>query len=394
MKLVNARRKNTIKAKHNFNKILLVANTGWYLYNFRLPLAQHLRTLGVEVVFISPWDVYVEKIQAEGFLWIELDMIRRSTNPFLELYAIFRLIIIYLQEKPSAVHHFTIKCVLYGGIAAKLVGVPAVINAITGLGYIFINKDLKATILRPLLKPLYRFVLRAETGRVIFQNQDDIATLAKLNLISPKRTILIRSSGVDTKRFSPYYTHKKHQKPIVLLAARLIGEKGIYEYVEAAAILKNRGCKAIFQIAGGLYFGNPSAIAEDIAKQWCNQGLIDWLGHVDNMEEVIGASTIVVLPSYREGVPKILLEAAAMCKPLVATDVPGCRDVVEHGINGYLVPVKDAHRLADAIERLLKNPELCQKMGKLGREKVIGKFNVNDVVQKTVQVYQDMGLFS
>ncbi len=385
---------NTIPS--DSKKILLVANTGWYLYNFRLPLAQYLRNRGIQVVFVSPWDEYVEKIQEEGFWWIEFELIRRSTNPFLELYSIFRLILIYLVEKPSIVHHFTIKCVLYGSIAARLAGVKSVVNAITGLGYIFINRDLKAIILRRLLKPLYRFVLKAKRGKVIFQNTDDLNTLKRLKLVSPEYSVLIRSSGVDSQRFAPCTSSLENsQIPTVLLASRLIADKGIYEYVEASRKLKSKGYKVRFLVAGALYPGNPSAIYQDTLKQWCNEGLIDWLGHIDRMENTIALSDIVVLPSHGgEGVPKILLEGAAMGKPLIATDVPGCRDVIDSGKNGFLVPVKNSIKLANAIERLLKNPELCQKMGMAGREKVVKDFDVNDVIHQTAQVYQEMGIFS
>lgn len=382
-------------AKKN-TKILLVANTGWYLYNFRLSLAQYLKACGTQVVFVSPWDEYVEKLQAEGFWWIELDLIRRSTNPFSEIYTIIRLILIYLVEKPSAVHHFTVKCVLYGTIAAQVIGVPCIVNAITGLGYIFLNKNLKGRVLRLLLQPLYRWVLRAKKSRVIFQNSDDLNMLKKFKLVDPELSVLIRSSGVDTQRFQPRPNSlDKPQTPVVLLAARMIADKGIYEYVEAVTLLKAKGCEAQFQIAGSLYPGNPSAIAEEQLQQWCTQGLVKWLGHMDQMENVIAPSSIVVLPSHGgEGVPKILLEAAAMGKPLVATDVPGCRDVVENGINGFLVPVKDAGKLAHAIENLLKDTKLCHRMGIAGREKVIKDFNVTDVIQQTAQVYENMGVFS
>jgi len=374
-------------------KILLVANTGWNLYNFRLPLARFLRLQGVEVVLVSPKDAYVEKLQSEGFRWIELRLSRYSINPLVELWAIGHLIGIYFHEKPFAVHHFTVKCVLYGTVAAMFTGTRAVINAITGLGYIFNSTDRKAQILKPMIIFLFRQVLTEARVRVVFQNQDDLKVFANLKLIVPHRAVLIRSSGIDVKRFSPSSSNTNTSAtPVILLASRLITEKGVLEYVEAARILKNRGVCAKFWIVGAPDPGNSSSISQNTLDHWRKEEIVDLLGHVEQIEKLIAPSTVVVLPSHGEGVPRILLEAAAMGKPLVATDVPGCRDVIEHGKNGFLVPVKDAAQLANAIEVLLENPELCQTMGTVGRKKVLREFDVQEVIRKTVEVYELMGV--
>jgi glycosyltransferase involved in cell wall biosynthesis len=382
-----------VENKHSL-KILLVANTGWYLYNFRLPLARFLRRQGTEVVLVSPWDAYVERLQAEGFRWIELQLSRRSVNPLVELLTILHLTFIYLRERPSAVHHFTIKCVLYGTIAAGLSGTKAVVNAVTGLGYIFISNDLKARILRPVIRFLYRQLLTAKRVRVVFQNMDDLQAFAKGKLIVPDQTVVIKSSGVDVKRFSPRPSHPDAiPSPVVLFASRLLGDKGVIEFVQAARILKTKGYCATFQIAGAPDPGNPTAISEATLELWRNEGAVDLLGHTDKIENLIALSTIVVLPSHGgEGVPKILIEAGAMGKPLVATDVPGCRDVVNHGENGFLVPVKNARVLANAIEILLKDIQLCQAMGAAAREKVLREFDAQDVIRKTAKLYELMGV--
>lgn len=386
----------TAKKQINSKKILLIANTSWYLYNFRLPLARYLRDRGLEVIFVSPWDNYAERLTAEGFRWIRLNLIRRSVNPLVEIFTIWHLIGIYRRERPSAVHNFTIKCVLYGTIAAKLSGVRAVVNAVTGLGHIFIGTDWRAKILQPLIRILYKLVLGARRGRVVFQNMDDLRTFADLKLVIPDRTVLIRSSGVDTKRFSPRPSHPEdtHPTPIVLFASRLIAEKGINEYVEAARILKTRGWPATFKIAGALDPDNPSSINKTTLEEWRQEGAVDILGHLDDVEKLIALSTVVVLPSYREGTPRILLEAAAMGKPIVATDVPGCREVVEQGKNGCLVPAKNPVALANAIENLLKNPRLCRVMGMAGRKKVVREFDVREVTKQTAQVYEQLGVLA
>lgn len=383
----------TQKAQNREEKVLLVANTGWYLYNFRLPLAKALQKRGATVVLVSPWDHYVEKLQAEGFWWIELDLVRRSTNPFLELYCIFRLLLIYLVEKPDIVHHFTIKCVLYGTFAAKMSGVKSIVNAITGLGYVFINKGIKARLLRLLIQPLYFFVLNARKSQVVVQNEDDANLLVARKLVAPEKLTLIRSSGVDLHRFNPDILQQKDQSITVLLASRVVGDKGVYEYIEAARQLRDKGYPVRFKLAGALYSGNPTAISREELSAWVEDGLIEWLGHVDNIERVIATSDIVVLPSHGgEGVPKILIEAAAMAKPLIATDVPGCRDVIESGVTGFLVPAKESAPLASAIEKLLENSELRYSMGAAGREKVSQEFDVKMVIQKTLEVYKQMGM--
>ncbi|MEL7502729.1 MAG: glycosyltransferase family 4 protein [Cyanobacteria bacterium J06554_6] len=374
-------------------KILLVANTGWYLYNFRLPLAQALRQRGVEVVLVSPWDPYVDRLKAEGFWWIELDLIRHSTNPFLELYSVLRFLLIYWVQKPDLVHHFTIKCVLYGTFAAKLTGVGRVVNAITGLGYVFSSQGLKARLLRPLIKFLYFFVLRARRGRVIFQNADDQALLVNSRLVSPSKAILVPSSGVDLTRFQPRLSKPGGQPTTVLMAARVVGNKGVYEYVAAAQSLRSQAYPVTFNLAGGLYASNPTAISEAEVRDWEARSLIHWLGHIDDIEAAIAEADIVVLPSHGgEGVPRILLEAAAMAKPLIATDVPGCRDVIVPGRNGFLVPVGEVKPLTDAIQLLLDDPELRQRFGQVGREQVATEFDVNGVVKKTLEVYEQMGV--
>lgn len=373
-------------------KILLVANTGWYLYNFRLPLARFLRSQGVEPVMVSPRDAYIERLQSEGFRWVEFALNRRSRNPARELLVVARLIRIYRAEQPDAVHHFTAKCMLYGTLAAKLTGIRAVVNAVTGLGPVFLGTDWMARALRPPLKWFYRNVLTARRVRVVFENPDDLQTFTNMHLVIPDRTILIRGSGVDLQRFAPRPSHPDEPPtPIVLFASRLIREKGIEEFVEAARLLKRRQVKAVFQVAGSPDPGNHSSVTESTLQSWQAEGLVDLLGHIDEMDDLIAQSSLVVLPSYREGTPRILLEAAAMGKAIVATDVPGCREAVVHGENGLLVPVRDARALADAIETLLKDPALRAKMGEDGRRKMVQEFDCDDVARRTGQVYATIG---
>lgn len=379
----------------NSKKILLVANTGWYLYNFRLPLARRLRDDGFDVVLVSPEDTYVERLRAEGFQTRALTRLsRRGMNPISEIFAIFELLKLYRQERPRAVHHFTIKCVLYGTIAAKLSGIKSVVNAVTGLGHIFLGKRWVTRAVRPLVRWLYRKILKARRGLVVFQNPDDLEAFIQANLVNPEKTVLIRSSGVDVKKFSPRPSSPERDAatvPVVLFAGRLLAEKGIYEYVEAARLVKAKRA-VCFQIAGECDSGNPSSVPEATVKEWSKEGVVDLLGQIEAVAEVMAVADMVVLPSYREGTPKVLLEAAAMGKPLVATDVPGCREVVQDGYNGLLVPAQNAQALAQAIETLLDDPARAVAMGANGRHKIEEEFAVDKVVQSTIQAYSRLGI--
>lgn len=370
------------------DKVLLVANTAWYLFNFRLPLARHLRDLGYEVVLVSPHDAYAEKLQAENFRWINLGLNRRSVNPLREAVALKRLWSIYRAERPAVCHHFTVKCVLYGTIAAKLAGVPAVVNAITGLGHAFLGESLRNRVVRPVLRFIYRKILTARRVQVIFQNGDDLKEFKDRRMIIPDKTTVIRGSGVNLTRFKPRPGGLDSKPvPTLLLASRLIKQKGLLEYVEAARILKSKGVEAQFALAGDTDPGNPSSVTEAELQGWCKEGLVDYLGHVDPIENVLHMADIVVLPSFREGTPRILLEAAAIGKPIVTTDVPGCREVVTDGVNGFLVPVRDAEALAEALEKLILDEELRQRFGMAGVEHV-QDFEEGKVIQATVEVYQ------
>jgi len=376
-------------------KILLVANTGWYLYNFRLPLARFLRARGdVEVVLVSPRDAYVPRLTAEGFRWIELTLDRKSVNPLRELLVVARLAAIYKAERPDAVHHFTAKCVLYGTLAAKLTCVRAVVNALTGLGHVFMGSGWKARTLRPIVKMLYRRLLTARRVRVVFQNPDDLRTFTDQKLVVPDRTILIRGSGVNLKRFRPRPGNRDDAPcPVVLFAARLNGDKGIHEFVEAARTLKSSGgVGAVFQVAGAPDTGNPSSVSAAQMDDWRREGAVDLLGHVDTMDDLIAQAAVVVLPTHGgEGVPRVLLEAAAMGKPIVATDVPGCREAVLPSENGFLVPPKDARALAACVERLLCDADLRARMGAAGRRLMEQHFDDQDVARRTAAIYETMG---
>lgn len=265
------------------------------------------------------------------------------------------------------------------------------IHAVTGLGHIFISQSLRARILRPLVKGLLRLALRGKGSRLILQNHDDRDLFLQHNLLTLKRIFIIRGSGVDTERFAPIQ-RKRKGKFRILLAARLLWEKGIKEYVEAAQFLSHRTDELEFLLAGAADPGNPSAVPEQEIRKWQEEGLITILGHVEDMQQLMTEVDLMVLPSWREGTPRGLLEAASMALPIITTDAPGCREVVENEKNGFLVPAGDAVALAEKIEYLLDNPGTCSRFGQAGREKMCSEFAQEIVFRQTWEVYRSLGI--
>jgi glycosyltransferase involved in cell wall biosynthesis len=371
-------------------KILLFANTDWYLYNFRLSLANALRENGNEVVFVSPPGNYGIKLQAQGFRWLAIPMNRLSLNPVSELKLLMTIAKLYRIEQPDIAHHFTIKCVVYGTLAARLAGIKRKINAVTGLGHVFTSEGRLQRLLRPIVSTLMRFALFGKTGRLILQNHDDEELFRANHLAKLNQIRVIRGSGVDIERFQPGRRALSDKMIRVLLATRLIYDKGIEEYVQAARILKEGGIEIEFLMAGAADAGNPSAVPEQAISRWQAERLLIPLGHIDDMHSLLKQVDIVVLPSYREGTPRILLEAASCGLPIVATDVPGCREIVKHQVNGLLVPVKNPYSLANAIKYLAENPHERERMGKEGRRIAVEEFSEKLVIRETLSVYREL----
>ena len=331
---------------------------------------------------MSPPGEYGPLIEAAGFRWLALPMNRRSLNIIRELRLLKKIVQIYKAEGPEIVHNFTIKCVVYGSLAAQLAGIPRRINAVAGLGHIFTSESTKARLLRPLVKSLLRLALRGSQSQLILQNPDDLELFTRLGMIGSERIHLIRGSGVDTSRFAPFQ-RERGKRFRILLASRLLWEKGIRQYVEGARLLGGRADELEFLLAGSSDPGNPSAVPERDIAQWDKEGLVKVLGHVEDMDAMMRTVDLVVLPSYYgEGVPRGLIEAAAMGLPIITTNAPGCREIVDDGVNGFLVPVKDEQSLAGKIEYLLDNPEVCQRFGAAGRQKVLEEFDERSCFKK------------
>ena len=373
-------------------KIILFANTDWYLFNFRLPLARALKAQGHEVLLISPHGDYSARLSEAGFRWEPLAMDRRSLNPFREILLLTRLTLLYQRERPDLVHHFTVKCVIYGAAAAAFGQVKARINAVAGLGYVFSNNSLKAHLLRPLVRGLLRWSLNNAQSRLILQNPDDVKAFMLADIVDASRVHLIRSSGVNTRRFKPTGEAVVSGQPTrVLMAARLLWDKGVFEYVQAARKLHDAGLPIRFLLAGAPDHGNPDSVRQDELEHWAAEGVVEVLGHVDDMCVQLAETDIVVLPSYYgEGVPRSLIEAAACGLPIVTTDSQGCKEVVTDGVNGLLVPVRNSGALAEAIQRLHENPTLRHALGEAGRKLALTEFDERIVIEKTLAVYSEL----
>lgn len=370
------------------HKILFVVNDGPFFLSHRLPLAVAAREAGYEVHVATPEDGGAAQIRARGFAFHPIPMVRSGTRPAEEAASVVALVRLYRALRPALVHHVTIKPVLYGGLAARLARVPAVVHAVTGLGYLFIARSTGAAVLRAGAKALYRVALRHPRSRVIFQNRDDMAFFRDRGLIRPGQPVLIRGSGVDVGAFAP--RPEPAGAPVVLLASRMLWDKGVGEFVGAARRLRERGVAARFVLAGDTDPDNRAAVPGARLRAWRDAGLIEWRGRCADMPAAFAQAAVVCLPSYREGLPKVLVEAAACGRALVAADVPGCREVVQPGVNGLLVPARDEAALADALQQLIEDPRRRQAMGRAGRRLAVEEFALDKVVAATLGVYADL----
>ena len=372
-------------------KIALVAHWDWVLYHFRLPLAERLRSCGAEIYLVSPRGEYAAGLREAGFRWLEWKVERRGTNPVREMASVAQLTRLYRREGLQAVHHFTVKPVLYGSVAAGYAGVPTTINTFSGLGFLFSESE-KARAWRVLIQPLLRRMLRRPSAWTIFQNPADRDRLVRSRLAPDDRAVVIPGSGVDTRRFTPAEPAPAGDAPIVLMGARLLWDKGVGEFVEAARLLRDKGVRARFLLAGRVDDGNPQAVSERSVEEWRREGVVEFLGHRDDMPVLLRQAAVVALPSYHEGVPRFLLEAAATGLPIVATDVEGCRAVVKSGGNGLLVPVRNAQALADAIGFLIADSGLRARMGHASRQIALERFDETTILDQHEALYRRLGL--
>lgn len=368
--------------------LLFFVTEDWYFCSHRLPLAQAAIAAGYRVTLVTRVRKYGEQIRRSDIQLIPLEINRRSLNPLRELFLIIKLLIIYRRERPDIVHHVAMKPVVYGTMVAYLTGIAGVVNALAGLGFLFTSRQLLARILKPIMQIALRWLLNG-ANQIIVQNPDDLQLLCDRMGIAKSKVHLIYGAGVDLNVFSFVPIPKPAPtNPIILLPARLLWDKGVGEFVAAASILRNWGLIVRCVLVGIPDLGNPAAVPEATIHTWVQSGVIEWWGYRADMPAVIQQCNIVCLPSYYgEGLPKVLAEAAACGRPIVTTDTPGCREVVEQGVNGLLVPIQDAIALANALAELVHNPELQVVYGQAGRELAMAKFGSEKIIAATLKVY-------
>jgi len=367
-------------------KIVFLTTEDYSFLSHRLTLARAAKEAGAEVVIMTRSGRYRTHLEKEGFRIVPWQISRPSLNPLRELYSFFQVLRAYRRERPDLIHHVALKPIVYGCIAAWLCGRIPNVNTITGLGPVFTNSSAQMHLLRNALLSVFRWIFRPTNCRVILQNDDDRTLFARLKVSVEERTIVLPGFGVDTEHFRPI--PEPAGTPVVMLPARMLKEKGVCEFVSAARHLKDWGVSARMVLVGAPDPRNLGCIAESQLREWEKTGVVEWWGHRHDMPFVLCQSNVVCLPSYREGLPKVLLEAAACGRAIVTTSAPGCADAVRHGENGLLVPIKDARALADAICTLLQNNDLRTKMGAAGRLRALREFSDERVARQTLEIYQ------
>jgi glycosyltransferase involved in cell wall biosynthesis len=373
---------------HKKPKLLFVVTEDWYFCSHRLPLAVAAINAGFDVAIATRISDHADVIRKAGIEIHSWNVSRGSTNVFTELKTLFQLSRIYREAKPDLVHQVALKPVLYGSLIAKLTGPVKIVNALGGMGFVFNEGKKKTQALRSIVLWGFKRLVTNKDCVLILQNPEDCALMVDEAGIDAGSIRLIRGAGVNIRQFD--VSMEPAGTPLVILPARMLWDKGVGEFVEAARRLKAEGIAARFGLVGGIDECNPAAIAREQLQEWTDAGYVEWFGRRDDMPEIFRQANVVCLPSYREGLPKSLLEAAACGRAIVATDVPGCREIVENGKNGLLVPARDALALAEAIRTLIHDPDLRYRMGTAGREMVINSFSEDAVVKETLSLYKKL----
>lgn len=369
-------------------RLLFFVTEDWYFCSHRLPVAIAAKQAGFDVWVLTREMAHGEIIRNAGLNLFHIALTRGGHHPLAELAVLVRAVRAYREIRPDIVHHVAMKPVIYGSIAARITGVAGMVNALGGLGYMFTSKDTVARLLRPLAEFWLRIGLRRKAGVTLLQNPDDLALLCKHGIVRREDVRLIPGSGVDTERFQPV---SPPDGPVtVVLAARMLRDKGVVEFVEAARQLGGNSATARFVLVGDPDPSNPASLPDQQLRDWVAQGTVEWWGWREDMAKVYQRAHIACLPSYREGFPKSLQEAAACGLPIVTTDAPGCREVIRDGRNGILVPSRDAAALAQALGKLLASPALRSSMGRASREIAVEEFSITKIVALTLDAYRQL----
>lgn len=364
-------------------KIIFVVNVDWFFISHRLPLALEALKKGYKVHIACGITDKKEYLESLGLIVHNLSISRSGTgiknelNTFIEIYRVLKKI------NPDIAHFISIKPVLYGGIASRFLDIPKKVFSISGLGFIFIKQGLKATIVKLIIKRMYNFALGGKNSHVIVQNPDDRKVVKSIKDVP---TTLIRGSGVDLNQYA--YIEENDKKIKIVMACRLLKDKGVFEFVEAAKILKKKDSFAEFILYGDIDIHNPATLSNEELKKIKKDNYVEVHGFSSDISSIFLDANIIVLPSYREGLPKVLIEAAACGRAVVTTDVPGCRDAIEANVTGFLCKVRDINSLSEEIEKLILNKDLRNSMGKAGRKLAQKEFDIRKVVEKHFEIYE------
>jgi glycosyltransferase involved in cell wall biosynthesis len=371
-------------------KVLFVVTEDWYFCSHRLPLALALQEKGHQVVVATRLKDHRQLIEDSGIRVVALGRMKRSSlNVFREISAFIELLSIFRSERPDLIHLVAVKPAIYGSLAAMLAGVPSRVNALGGLGFVFSSNSMLARFLRPLLLATFRLIFNDSRSRLILQNSDDLMLVTERARVSRHHVRLIRSAGVDLDQYA--VLDIPDGVPVVMLASRMLWDKGVGEFVEAATALKAKGVPARFVLVGNPDDDNPSSVSRKLLQDWHASGVLEWWGHRTDMPAVLSQASVVCLPSYYgEGIPKVLIEAMACGRPIVTTDMPGCRDLVRDDTNGFTVKPKDAAALAERFARLVSHRSQCKSMGVEGRRIAETEYSLTQVTQETMAVYEEL----
>lgn len=364
-------------------KILFFVNVDWFFISHRLPLAKAAKENGYEVHLITKITNRRSELKKNGIIVHNIELTRSSREVLSSLRIIYQVYRILLKVRPRVIHLVTIKPVLLGGLAARIAGINKVIFSISGMGYVYTNENFLNNLNKFFLSYLYKLSFKQKEKKVIFQNKYDRSLISKLVNLDSTETILIKGSGVNLIQYN--YRPLPEGVPIVLMASRMLKDKGVLEFVESAKRLKHLNSR--FVLVGEPDNQNIASLKEDQLVEWHKEGIIEYWGHKTDMNDILSMASIVVLPSYREGMPKVLLEASAIGRPIVTTDVPGCRDAIINNITGILVPPKNIEKLSETIKFLLGNKELMNKMSIQSRKHAESNYDIKEVIETHLMLY-------
>ncbi len=368
-------------------RLLFVVNDAGFFVSHRLPLALAARAEGFEIHVATADGAATRLIESHDIVHHRLRLSRGGTNLLREWLTFVDIVRVIRRVRPDVLHLVTLKPVIYGGIAARFMKVPAVVAAISGLGHVFVAHDARTRLVRALVTVAYRLALNTPRVSGVFQNGSDRDVLEKIGAVQRDRTVLIRGSGVDLSQYRP--SPEPAGIPVVVFAARLLAAKGVHEFVEAARLLRSSGMEARFLLVGDADPSNAGSVTYDDIARWRSEGSVDVLGHRDDIAAIFAACNLVVLPSYYgEGLPKVLVEAAASGRAVVTTDMPGCREAIDPGETGVLVPARDAGALAQAIRELLTNSTARRLMGQAGRRLAEREYAIEHIAAQHLEIYR------